>query len=219
MIFNAFIISLKMSVSSIVASSIVGILLANLLYRSKIKLKGVIENIILLPMFLPPSIIGYGLLILLSRNSFLGKYLYSLFNIKLIFTWQAGAIATFVMALPIIYQNSKSAFLSVDKECEEAGKIDGANSIQIFFKIKLPMSIRGILCGIILGFARAFGEFGATIMVAGNIPGRTENIPLAIYYAVDNGDTKVANELFILVIILSLVLISVFNYLITRSDY
>lgn len=219
MIINALIISLKMTLTSITASSIVGILLANFMCRRKFKLKSIIENLILLPMFLPPSIIGYGLLLLFSRNSFFGSWLHNLFNINLIFTWQAGAIATFIMALPIIYQNSKSAFLGIDKECEEAGKIDGANSIQIFIKIKMPMAIRSILCGIILGFARAFGEFGATIMVAGNIPGRTQNIPLAIYYAVDSGDTNTANQLFILVIILGILLISVFNYLIQKSDY
>lgn len=219
MIIDALIISLKMSISSIIASSIIGILLANLLYRRKFKLKGLIENIILLPMFLPPSIVGYFLLLLLSRNSFLGSNLLKIFNIKLIFTWQAGAIATFIMALPIIYQNSKSAFLSLDEECEEAGKIDGANNLQIFFKIKIPMALRSILCGIVLGFARAFGEFGATIMVAGNIPGRTQSIPLAIYYAVDGGDTSSANELFILVIVIGILMITIFNYLISKSDY
>lgn len=219
MIIDALIISLKMSITSIIASSIIGILLANFLCRRKSRFKVIIENFILLPMFLPPSIIGYGLLLLISRNSFLGHYLFNIFNIKLIFTWQAGAIATFVMAFPIIYQNSKSAFLSVDRACEEAARIDGANAIQIFNKIKIPMSQRAILGGIILGFSRAFGEFGATIMVAGNIPGRTQNIPLAIYYAVDNGDTKIANELFILVIIIGLVLITIFNYFIVKSDY
>lgn len=219
MIVDALIISLKMSMTSIVASSIIGIVLADFLYRSKSKFKGLIENVILLPMFLPPSIIGYGLLLLLSRNSFLGHYLYNIFNVKLIFTWQAGAIATFVMALPIIYQNSKSAFLAIDIECEEAARIDGATAIQIFNRIKIPMALRSILCGIILGFSRAFGEFGATIMVAGNIPGKTQNIPLAIYYAVDNGDSRIANELFFLVIIIGLALITIFNYLIVKSDY
>lgn len=219
MIIEALVISLKMTITSIIGSSIVGILLANKLYKSKSKFKGFIENIILLPMFLPPSIIGYGLLLLLSRNSFLGNYLFQIFNINLIFTWQVGAIATFIMALPIIYQNSKSAFLSIDKEIEDAGKVDGASNIQIFFVIKIPMALRVILCGIILGFARAFGEFGATIMVAGNIPGKTQNIPLAIYYAVDNGDTMVANELFILVLFIGLVFITIFNYLILKSDY
>lgn len=219
MITDALIISLKMSITSIIASGITGILLANLLCRRKFKLKGLIENVILLPMFLPPSVIGYGLLLLLSRNSFLGNNIYRLFNARLLFTWQAGAIATFIMAFPIIYQNSKSAFLSVDNQCEEAGKIDGASNFGVFFFIKLPMALRAILCGIILGFARAFGEFGATIMVAGNIPGRTQNIPLAIYYAVDSGDTRTANELFILVIFIGLALITFFNYLIMKSDY
>jgi molybdate transport system permease protein len=219
MIVDALIISLKMSITSIIASTIVGILLANFLYRSKSKFKNLVENFILLPMFLPPSIIGYGLLLLFSRNSFLGSSLQEYFNIRLIFTWQVGAIATFVMALPIIFQNSKSAFLGIDKDCEEAGKVDGASFVQVFFKIKIPMALRGLLGGIILGFARAFGEFGATIMVAGNIPGKTQNIPLAIFYAVDSGETKIANELFVFVLLFGLLLITIFNFLIVKSDY
>lgn len=120
MILDALIISLKMSLTSIIASSIAGILLANALYKSRIKIKGLIESLILLPMFLPPSIIGYGLLIIIGSRGPIGKLLYSAFNIKLIFTWWAGSIATFIIALPLIYQNSKAAFLSINKECEEA---------------------------------------------------------------------------------------------------
>lgn len=219
MIFQALVISLKMTITSILASSIIGMLLANMLCRKKSRIVNIIENIILMPMFLPPSIIGYGLLLLMSRNTILGGFFKNTFNISLIFTWEAGAIATFIMALPIIYQNSKSAFLGISKECEDAGKVDGANHLQVFFKIKIPMAQRAILCGIILGFARAFGEFGATLMVAGNIPGKTQNIPTAIYYAVDSGDTKTSNELFVIVLIIGILFISVFNYFIKASDY
>jgi molybdate transport system permease protein len=219
MIFDALVISLKMSLASIVASSIAGIFLANLLYRSKLKIKGLIEGLILLPMFLPPSIIGYGLLLIIGKNGPLGYFLYSVFNIKLIFTWWAGAMATFIIAVPLIYQNSKSAFLGINRECEEAGKIDGATTLQIFFRIKLPMALRSILCGIVLGFARAFGEFGATLMVAGNIPSKTQNIPTAVYYAVEAGDMKTANELFIIVLLIGVIFITIFNSLISKSDY
>jgi molybdate transport system permease protein len=219
MILDALVISLKMSFTSIVVSSIAGIFLANLLYRSKLRIKGLIEGLILLPMFLPPSVIGYGLLLIIGKNGPIGKIFYSVFNIRFVFTWWAGAIATFVIALPLIYQNSKSAFLSINKECEEAGKIDGATTLQIFFRIKLPMALRSILCGIVLGFARAFGEFGATLMVAGNIPSKTQNIPTAIYYAVEAGDMKTANELFIIVLLLGITFITIFNYLIIKSDY
>lgn len=219
MILDALIISLKMSFTSILASSITGILLANTFYRSKLKITGIIESLILLPMFLPPSIIGYGLLIVIGSRGPIGKLLYSVFNIKLIFTWWAGAIATFIIALPLIYQNSKAAFLGINKECEEAGKIDGATALQIFFKIKLPMALRSILCGVVLGFARAFGEFGATLMVAGNIPSKTQSIPTAVYYAVESGDMATANSIFILVLFIGIAFITLFNHLISRNEY
>lgn len=219
MIYQAFIVSAKMTLTSIIACSIVGIFLANYLCRKKSRLVNFVENLILLPMFLPPSIIGYGLLLLLSRNTVIGGYLNRVFNMNLIFTWQAGAIATFIMAFPIIYQNSKSAFLGISTECEDAGLVDGANHIQVFFRIKFPMALRSILCGIILGFARAFGEFGATLMVAGNLPGRTQNIPTSIYYAVESGDTSTANALFVVVLFIGVLFITLFNRMIKASDY
>jgi len=219
MILNALIISLKMSITSIIASSIVGIFLANLLYRSKSKFKGIIESLILLPMFIPPSIVGYGLLLVIGNRGPVGSFMHSVFNVSLVFTWWAGAIATFVIALPLIYQNSKAAFLCISRECEEAGRIDGATRLQIFFKIKLPMALRSILCGIVLGFARAFGEFGATLMVAGNIPSKTQNIPTAVYYAVQAGDMPSANVFFIIVLFVGIILITIFNHLISKSDY
>lgn len=219
MVIQALIISFKMTLASIIASTIVGILLGNFFCRRKSRLKSIVESIILLPMFLPPTMIGYGLLLIISRYSFFGGMLRKIFNINLIFTWQAGAIATFIIALPLIYQNSKAAFLGISEECEEAAKVDGASVVRVFAVIKLPMALRAILCGVLLGFARAFGEFGATIMVAGNIPGKTQNVPMAIYYAVDNGDKATSNMLFIIVLLLGIALIMLFNKLIKKSDY
>lgn len=219
MIIQAFVISLKMTMTSIAASSIIGILLGNVLCRRKSKWKGIAEFIILLPMFLPPTIIGYVLLRIISRYSPLGQVLMHYFGVNLIFTWQAGAVATFIIALPIIYQNSKGAFLAISKECEEAARVDGAGRAHTFLRIKLPMAARAVLCGILLGFARAFGEFGATIMVAGNIPGRTQNVPMAIYYAVDNGDRQTSDLLLAAVVFMGIIFIMGFNKLIQNSDY
>lgn len=219
MILDALAISLKMSLTSIAFSSIIGVFLANLLCRSRLRIKGIIEGLILLPMFLPPSIIGYGLLLVIGKRGLIGSFLYNVFNIRIVFTWWAGAIATFVVALPLIYQNSKAAFLNVSKECEEAGRMDGATTVQIFFRIKLPMALRAILCGMVLGFARAFGEFGATLMVAGNIPSETQNISTAVYYAVEAGEMATANKFFIIVLLIGIILISLFNYLISKNDY
>jgi molybdate transport system permease protein len=219
MVIDAFIISMKMTLTYIAFSSVIGVLLSNYLCRKKSRLKNFIENVILLPMFLPPTIIGYGLLLLISRYSFFGKTLRSLFRLNLIFTWQAGAIATFIIAMPVIYQNSKAAFLGIDDECIEAARVEGANRLKIFIGIKLPLALRSILCGLLLGFARAFGEFGATIMVAGNIPGKTQNIPMAIYYSVDNGDNASSALLLVITLALGIGLITLFNLLISRNDY
>ncbi len=219
MIISALLISLKMSIVSIIASSIVGIGLARLFFRRRGSLKSLVDNLLLVPVFLPPSIVGYALLVVLGRNGVIGRLFYELFNAGIIFTWQAGAIATFIMSVPIVYQNSKATFISIDHNCEEAAKVDGANKLQIFTLITLPMSMKGLLTGIILGFARAFGEFGATLMVAGNIPGSTQSLPTAMYYAVEGGDRLLANQIFAAVLGVSFLLIVLFNHISHRNEY
>ncbi len=219
MVIDALIISLRISSISILLSSAIGILLARIMHKKNSIAVRIIENLLLLPVFLPPSIVGYMLLIVFGRNGMLGRLIYQAFDTGLIFTWWAGVLATFIMSLPLVYQNSKAAFLSIDNNCEEAARVDGAGRLQVFFKITIPMALNGLLCGIILGFARAFGEFGATLMVAGNLPGRTQTLPVAMYYAVEGGNRVLANQVFAVVLAISTLLILCFSYLSRKAEY
>lgn len=211
MILSPIIISLKVSFISTIFTLIIGIALARFITKYNFKGKNILESMIILPMVLPPSVTGYGLLILLGKRSFLGGVLYKFFDISLIFTLGAACIASFIVSLPLMYQSCKAAFLNIDKTYENTARTLGASETRIFFKVTLPLSWPGVLSGIVLSFARALGEFGATLMVAGNIPGKTQTIPLAIYFAVEGGDNKTANVLFAIVLVFSFTLIYSLN--------
>lgn len=162
-------------------------------------------------MVLPPSLIGYILLRLIGNNGPIGKLLISVGSDGIVFTWIACVIASSVVSFPLMYQNAKGAFLSIDERILNAGRSMGASEFKIFIKITLPLASTGLVSGIILSFARSLGEFGATMMVAGNIAGKTQTIPLALYYAVERGDTKTANILMLVVVFISFSLIYVLN--------
>lgn len=159
---------------------IIGLGLALLLARTAMRGKLLLETLITLPLVLPPSVVGYYLLFVLGRGSFLREQL----NLDLLFTWQAAALASMIVGLPLMVQSARAGLEEVEPEIEDAARADGAAEWQVWWLITLPIARRGILAGLILGSARALGEFGATLMVAGNIPGRTQTLPLAIYDAV-----------------------------------
>ena len=207
MILSPIIISIKVAIISTVITLIIGVSLSRLTTKYDFKGKDILEVVLLLPMVLPPSVVGYGLLILIGKRGIIGKLLYDIFGVRLIFTWIAACIAATIVSLPLMYQSCKAAFLKVDPCLEEAAWSLGANKRMVFWKISIPLALPGILSGIILAFARSLGEFGATLMVAGNIPGKTQNIPLAIYYAVEVGDTKTANILLGIVVLFSFIVV------------
>lgn len=213
MIASALMISLKVTVVSVLFNLFIGTALARLFIKHKFKGRGLFETIIILPMFLPPSVIGYMLLLIIGRQGVIGKMLYEIIGRSITFTWQAAALAAFVVALPMMYQSAKAAFLSVDPIYEEAAKVMGASDLVVFLRITLPLTIKGIVSGAVLAFGRAFGEFGATLMVAGNIPGKTQTIPMAIYYAVEGGDSSSANMMVAVVLIISFSIIFITNKL------
>lgn len=215
---NALFISLRTALISTFLVSGVGIYLAHKLLHKKGLLKNLIESLILLPLFMPPSLVGYFILISVGKRSFIGKSLEKLFNFSFIFSWQGGVIACFVVSLPIMYQSAKGTLSSLNKAYKEAARLDGANELQIFFKITLPICIHGILSGVVLTFGRAFGEFGATMMVTGNIPGKTQNIPMELYYAVEAGEYAKANNIAFMVIIISTTLIFLHNMFLKNKD-
>lgn len=218
MIINPILMSLRIATVSTIFTLIVGLLISRLLVKFNFKGKDAIETFLLLPMLLPPSVVGYGLLVLIGRRGIIGRFLYEAFGVKLIFTWVAACIAASVVSLPLMYQSCKGAFLKVDPVYEAAAMSLGANKIKVFLKVTLPLALPGIISGIVLSFARALGEFGATLMVAGNIPGKTQNIPLAIYYAVEVGDSKTANILVSIVIIFSFAVVYGMNWWLKKKD-
>lgn len=151
-----------------------------------------VETFLILPLVLPPTVIGFLLLVLLGRNSWIGRLAEWLFAQPLIFSWGAAVIAAVVVSFPLVYQSMRVGFDSVDRELEEAARSQGAGEWQVFRWITLPLVSRSAIAAFILAFARGLGEFGATWMVAGNIPGKTQTLPTAIYVAVSNGDHGLA---------------------------
>lgn len=205
------IISVKVSIIATIITSIMSILIAWLMVRYNKKNGSILEAIITLPLVLPPSILGYILLLIIGNNGLIGKFFYDNFDLSIIFTWKACVIASVIVSFPLMYQNCKSSFQSIDKKILNAARTMGASEWKIFFKLAIPLAYTGIISGLVLAFARSLGEFGATMMVAGNIPYKTQTIPLAMYYAVERGDQKIANTLMIVVVVFSFSLIYFLN--------
>lgn len=204
-------LSLKIAFISTFITLILGLILAYVFTKHEFLFKDGLEVILTLPMTLPPTIMGYILLLLFSRKGPIGRILYNAFDINVIFTWVAGCIAAVVVSLPLMYQSIKSSFLSTDPVYENVARTLGKSEFEIFTKVTIPLALPGIVSGIVLSFSRAIGEFGATLMVAGNIPGKTETIPLAIFYAVESNNRQKANLLMIIVIGFSFINIYLLN--------
>lgn len=165
------------------------------------------ETVLLLPLVLPPTVVGFLLIIIFGKNSFAGEAIVWLFNAPVMFTWWAAVIASIVVAFPLMYQSTKTGFEGVDEDIENAARVDGAKEWQVFFFISIPLASKAIISGGILSFTRALGEFGATLMFAGNIPGKTQTAPLAIYMAIDSGNMSLAWALVISMIIISFLML------------
>jgi molybdate transport system permease protein len=174
---------------------ILGGSLAYLLARRDFAGKSLLEALLTLPMVLPPTVVGYYLLVLLGRHSAIGSALESWFDIRLIFTIEGAIIAATVVTFPLVLKPARAAFEAVDPQLVQAGKVLGLSNLAVFCRISLPLAWRGILAGLMLAFARAMGEFGATLMLAGSIPGKTQTLSIAIYEAVQAGDQHSANTL------------------------
>jgi molybdate transport system permease protein len=196
-------LSLKVAVVAVAVDFIIGLGIARTMARKEFPGKNVVESLIILPMVLPPTVLGYGLLILLGKRGPIGCFLLETLGVQLVFTWWAAVIASAVVSFPLMYQSAKAAFAGVDISLEQAARTLGSKELRIFLTITLPLAWPGILAGLVLSFARALGEFGATLMVAGNIPGKTQTIPLAIYFAVESGDTDAARNLVLVITLLS----------------
>ncbi|WP_129727537.1 molybdate ABC transporter permease subunit [Ectobacillus funiculus] len=185
-------LSLEISLVSGITVFILGTFISWLMVKFPFRGKIIIETMIMLPLVLPPSVIGFLLIIIFGKNSWLGEAIVFLFKQPIIFTWWAAMIASTVVAFPLMYMSAKTGFQNVDSDIEEAAAVDGANTLKVFLYISLPLASRSLLTGGILSFARALGEFGATLMFAGNIPGKTQTVPTAIYVAIDSGNMTMA---------------------------
>ncbi|WP_138494671.1 molybdate ABC transporter permease subunit [Paenibacillus pinistramenti] len=185
-------LSLQVALLSSVASLLLGVLAARWMTQAKFRGKVLLETLFMLPLVLPPTVVGFLLLMLLGRRSMVGRFVEWLFASPIIFTWWAAVVAAVVVAFPLIYQTMKTGFSSIDRSLEDAARSNGAGEWQVFRYVSLPLALQSLLSAFILGFARALGEFGATLMIAGNIPGRTQTVPTAIYVAVDSGNMEMA---------------------------
>lgn len=169
------------------------------LARYRLPGRELLEALLTLPMVLPPTVLGYYLLVLIGRRGPLGAWLDTHFGIQLIFTWQGAVIAAAIVAFPLVMKSARAAFENVDPQLEQAGRVLGLGAWALFFRVTLPLAWRGILAGLLLAFARALGEFGATLMVAGSIPGETQTLSIAVFEAVQAGQDDTAQLLVMMV--------------------
>lgn len=212
-IVNSTITSIKVSLISVLITFFISITFIYFKSYKKNKKKSIMDILILLPMFIPPSAIGYIILITLGKNSFIGVILEKYFNIRIIFTIQACIIASVIVTLPLMYQSIKTSIFAIDQDIINASKLDGASDFKIFTKIILPLCKNGIYSGILLSFARSLGEFGATILVAGNIPGKTQTLPMAMYNAIEANQTKTTIIILFVILSISILLIIIYHNL------
>ncbi|AZB43115.1 molybdate ABC transporter permease subunit [Bacillus sp. FJAT-42376] len=185
-------LSIEIAIVSTIIVFFTGIGAAVWMARKPFKGKAAAETVLLLPLVLPPSVVGFLLIVFFGNKSPVGQTIIWLFGSPVMFTWWAGVIASSVVAFPLMYQSAKTGLESIDRDIEDAAKVDGANQRKVLIHISLPLASGSIVTGVILSFARALGEFGATLMFAGNIPGRTQTVPTAIYMAIDSGNMPLA---------------------------
>lgn len=204
-------LSLRVAAAALVVVFIVGTLAARFLSRRDFPGKEVVEGLLLLPLVLPPVVTGFFLLVLFGRQGPLGGPLHRVLDVQLLFTAWAAVLAAAVVSFPLMYQSAKAAFLAVDAGLEDAARTLGAGEVRVFFTVALPLAWPGLLAGVVLTFARSLGEFGATIMVAGNIPGKTTTVPLAIYALADAGELRRAGAYALLISAISLALVVALN--------
>jgi len=199
-------LSLKVALWATLIDLVLGVGFGYLLARGRFPGRDVLDALLTLPMVMPPTVLGYYLLVLIGRNGPIGHWLQQHFGINLIFTWQGAVIAAAVVSFPLVLKGARSAFEAVDVQLEQAARVLGVPPLGVFLRVSLPLAWRGVLAGTLLAFARSMGEFGATLMVAGSIPGKTQTLSIAVYEAVQAGQDDTAN---LLVIITSLTCIIV----------
>ncbi|MFV0635358.1 molybdate ABC transporter permease subunit [Mitsuokella sp. WILCCON 0060] len=215
MTYAPLLITLKTAVVATVATFFLGIGLALAVARMR-RFQGLADAVITLPLVLPPTVVGFFLLLAFGRRSFIGRFLLQ-FDITIVFTWKAAVMAAVIVSLPLMYRTARGAFEQIDPNILGAARTLGVSEWRIFWHVLVPNARSGILAGLVLAFTRALGEFGATIMFAGNIPGVTQTMSTAVYAAVQANDYDLAFEWAVVIIIFSLVFVSLMNIVISRT--
>jgi molybdate transport system permease protein len=205
-------LSLQVAGLATVLCVLAGTPLAWILARGRFAGRSILETLVTLPLVLPPTVVGYYLLRALGRGSPLGRFLEDDLGVRLVFTWQGAAFGAAILSAPLLIRTAQTAFEQVDPELELVAATLGRNRLTVFLTVTLPLSIRGISAGIALAFARAVGEFGATVMIAGNIPGRTRTLSVAVYDALQAGDLERANTAALVLILISGASLVAFGY-------
>jgi molybdate transport system permease protein len=212
-------LSLQVAIVGVAGSLPFGIAIAWLLARRNFPGKSLVDGIVHIPLVVPPVVVGYGLLVLFGRRGPVGAWLYEHFDITLIFTWKGAALASAVMGFPLLVRATRLSIEAVDRKLEAAARTLGAGPLDVFANVTMPLALPGLLAGIVLAFARGLGEFGATIIFVGNIPGETRTIPIAIYTLTQDPEGDLAAlRLSIISVILALIALMFSEILARRID-
>ncbi|AMG19705.1 molybdenum ABC transporter permease [Staphylococcus saprophyticus] len=206
-------ISLKVAVISTIIVTLIGVLISKWLYRRRGIIARILESIIVLPIVLPPTVMGFILLIVFSPRSYIGAFFANVLHLPVVFTLTGAVIASVIVSFPLMYQHTVQGFRSIDHKMLNTARTMGASESKIFFKLILPLSKRAILSGVMMSFARAIGEFGATLMVAGYIPNKTNTLPLEIYFLVEQGKENQAWLWVIVLVAFAITVIGTINLL------
>jgi molybdate transport system permease protein len=216
--FKPLLLTLKVASLATLLAFAAGVVLAFLLARYRFPGRDWLDAMLTLPLVMPPTVLGYYLIVLMGRNGWIGRWIYEMTGFSLMFTWQGAVAASAVVSLPLVFKSARSALEAVDHNLEKAARTLGSSELEVFFRISFPLAWRGILSGTMLAFARAMGEFGATLMVAGNLPGKTQTLSLAVYDAVQAGNDGLATAL-VLITSLICVVVLVSSGRILKTNY
>jgi len=204
-------ISIKITLFATIIIFFVGIFAAWKMVNYRGRWQGLLDGILTLPLVLPPTVAGFGILLLIGKHGPIGQFL-NLFGVNIIFSWYAAVIASVVVAFPLMYKTTRGAFEQIDPNILNAARTLGASERKIFWRVTVPLAWPGIAAATALSFARSMGEFGATLMVAGSIPGKTQTIPIAIYFATQGGNMTVALIWVLIILAISLTVLAMMNY-------
>ncbi len=206
-------LSLEVALGATLISLLVGIWIAWLLVNRNFPGKDILDAVATLPLALPPTVLGYYLLVAIGRSSWIGRAWEALTGTPLVFTWRAAVIASTLHAIPLLIKSARAGLETIDRACERAGRSLGASEWRIFWRVSLPLARRPIAAAAALAFARSMGDFGATLMIAGDIPGRTQTAAIAIFDAVESGNQKMADILVLVISAITVLIVFIANRL------